>query len=258
MSRMGAELEGVRTQATVVLTREPEDNVEIRKMLEADGVHVVEVPCIRTSPVPLSSGLPLAGCRVVVFTSRRAVAAVAREARAIREGKALLAVVGEGTADAVRRLIGRDPDLSAEGEGAAALARRIGSVLRSGCVLHPCGDRARPELRKELSRQGMTVREVTVYVTETPRPDTLALAAGSIVVFASPSAAEAFFAANGGCHGHVRCVAIGETTALRLRELGVRAVIRAEGSRAADLAAAVRRLMRERPGAETPEEHDAH
>jgi uroporphyrinogen-III synthase len=159
----------------------------------------------------------------------------------------LLAVSGDATAGVVRRLIGRDPDLNAQGQGATALARRITAVLRRGCVLHPCGDRVRPELRVELSRHGMTVREVTVYVTETAGVAPLDLGAGSVIVFASPSAAEAFLGANEGCLGKVRCVAIGETTARRLRELGFLAVSQADGGHAGDLADAVRRLMRERP-----------
>jgi uroporphyrinogen-III synthase len=178
----------------------------------------------------------------IVFTSPRAVAYY----RAPLAGGARIACVGPATARAVAgrgaevavvppafsragadNEAARDCCSRSESGGAAALVAEMGrrADLMGARVLFPCGDRALPTVPDGLAAAGARVTRLVVYRTVPAKalPPGIARGVGA-VVFASPSAVEAF-AALGGDLAAARAVALGPTTARALCERGVAPVV---------------------------------
>jgi uroporphyrinogen-III synthase len=225
----------------VVLTRETEDNRELRSGLEARGLRVLETPCIGIESRPcaaaeLEARLRSGGFEVIAFTSRRGVLAIDRAAATLRMFTGKFAVIGDATARILARVARREPDILGFGRGAASLAGAIAEATEPGRVLHVCGDRARAELGKALGRAGYEVERLVVY--ETRARSAQVVPQPAIVVFASPSAVVSFFAVNP-VDGRFDCVAIGATTEEKLRATGVRVTVRSQGTDPRAIAEAV-------------------
>lgn len=135
----------------------------------------------------------------VLFTSRRAVEAVAEVVGPAPDGPAV-AVVGRKTAEAARAA-GWPPDLVAEGTGeamAGALLERVGpaDVDRPLRILYPTTPRAADTVPALLGGAGHAVDRVEAYRTELDELDAGACAelidrgAVGVVTFTSPSAVE--------------------------------------------------------------------
>lgn len=215
------ELSGV----AVLLTRRPEDNAPLATVLAARGAAVLELPCVRIEPADgdeLANAVrALTAHDWLVVTSRAGADAVLRVVAA-DEIRARIGAVGEGTA---RRLA--DAGLAAfvpsEPNG-AALGREL--PLEGGTVLLARADRSSGDLPEALRARGAVVEEIVAYRTVAGAyGDVTAvrrrLRSGRIdvVVFASPSAVD------GLCDAmptdtlrHPRIVAIGRSTATRVRE----------------------------------------
>jgi uroporphyrinogen-III synthase len=231
------------------LTREAEDNRELRRELEGRGLRVLERPCISTEVrgfdgAAAEAGIGPDGLAVLAFTSRRGVLAFAPAPQLLRGFSGRIAVVGGATAKAVEAIAGRKPDIVASQGGAASLARAIVSAAPPGRVLHVCGNRAGADLGERLGEAGFDVERLVVYETTTCVPE--AVEEPAVVVFASPSAVEAFFAVNP-AEGCFSCVAIGKTTEKSLREAGAAAVFRSAGT---DTEALVEAVMAAEGGGE--------
>lgn len=179
--------------STVVLTREPEDNVPLAAQLRAAHADVFECPCVRTEPLADTNALAAALAALapddwLVVTSRHGADAIAR----CGATRAAIAAVGGATAERLRaRGLGVDFEPSvANGEH---LARELPD--RGGLVLIARSDRALPDLPTILRERGLSVREVVAYHTFIgPRGDVAGLRtllAGDrpvAVMFHSPSA----------------------------------------------------------------------
>jgi uroporphyrinogen-III synthase len=212
----------------VILTREVADNAALAQALSKRGLNVVEVPCLatRVRSVQLSGvgGFGVEHFAAIAFTSRRAVDAVAQDASSLQAYGGLLAAVGQGTGEAIARQLRREPEIvSNEGTG-ESLAALLAVQLPAGApILHLRGDKTTGTLQRGLSAAGFPLHEEVVYENFAPPIQRLeGVPEGTLAVFASPSAARRFFAANEHLLTLVIPVAIGPTTQAALQSLGTR------------------------------------
>jgi len=235
---------------TILVTRDEPEGGPLSSALEALGATVVRVPVLETLPPEDPDELAREAQRLadydwVLFTSARAVGAVAREAPA--NGRApRVAAVGEGTARAVRDA-GWEPEVVGTGGGEALVAElRARAELEGRLVLFPAADRARRETVRRLEEAGASVRVVTAYRTVARAGAAAALAAAlargnlDAAVFTSPSAVEALEDAGGLA---LRFAAAGDATREALEAAGARRVVTVERPGFDDLARALARAL---------------
>jgi uroporphyrinogen-III synthase len=220
----------------VVVTRAGHQATTLREALARLGAEVVEAPAIEIAPPDDATALDtavgnLAAYDWVVFTSPNAVAAVRR---ALDRGAAAawppgprIASVGGATSQAVAEAFpGRMPDLEAAGESSAqGLLRAFAVVPGPGRILLPVSDRARPDLAAGLRARGAAVEAVVAYrnrmASGLAEGLSRALERGiDLLVFASPSAAEAVAQALGPRALGLPAVVIGKTTHEAARDAG--------------------------------------
>ncbi len=251
----------------ILLTRPPDRSGEMAGRLRELGAEVVEAPLIRVVPAEDTAAAAavlerLASYAWVVFTSANAVepffTLLARrglDARALAGCR--VAAVGDATAGALAGH-GLRADLVPREARGEALVEPLAALSPPGSrFLLPRGDQARPELPDGLRRLGFQVDEAVVYRTlpdeEGARQAAAALKEGvDAVVLASPSAADSLAAAlatgERGLEG-ARPVAIGPTTAARVRELGLPEPVVARRASAAGVAEAVLAALAAEPTA---------
>lgn len=239
----------------VVITRPAAEAEPLAWTLEDLGADIIEVPLIRIAPTSDPAALEAAARRArefdwIAFASANAAraffGAMFRAKLDIRElAGARLAAVGEETAMALRSLHLR-PDLvpaKFTGEALAAAFREIDMTGKR--VLLPRGNLGRPTLEQSLSRGGALVEVVEAYRTEAETGDPfggrerLAEEGADWVTFASPSAAEQWFAQGIACPGAWKVASIGPATSARLRALGREPDAEADPHTADGLAAAI-------------------
>jgi len=191
---------------------------------------VAHIPVVEVEPLP--QAIPeveklLEGSDWLILTSPRAPRLLADLAPKVKklqeEGRLRVAAVGPKTRRALEEL-GIRVDYTPREYRGAALAEELAG-LRPRRVLLPRSEKAIPELPLILRRHGAEVAEIPLYrVTPLHRMAEAAARAADLfdyVVFTSPSIAEAFTRH----YPRPRSpgftpVAIGPTTAARLRELG--------------------------------------
>ncbi len=169
-------------------------------------------------------------CDWLVFTSFRGVRATRKLAERVsrhrRERGLRIAAVGERTAEEVEKLYGIRPDLVPREYRGEALAREL-LEHRPRCVVFARSARGLPDPIRVLRESGVEVHDVPVYDVKVLERmvEAAASAAPSFdyVVFTSPSVVDAFMSKWRG--GELRAVAIGPTTAERLRRYGVEPAI---------------------------------
>jgi uroporphyrinogen-III synthase len=171
----------------------------------------------------------------IAMTSRKAAEAFleAREKGARPPANAKLAVVGEGTAEVLRRG-GVTPELQGAEPNAASLADAIAAQKGARSVLFLRGRRARRELPERLAAAGIAVEELEVYTTEAAEFDAGPLRAAiasrrlAASVVSAPSAGEVIVAALGEASARkwlaLPIVVPGATTAKALEALGAKRV----------------------------------
>lgn len=235
----------------VVLTRESEDNRPLAALLEADGLEVVDYPCIAVRPLeppaPVIRALGRGGeYRAVVFTSRRGVTVLFGSlggAGGIRLDDALVAAVGRKTAESLASL-GVRVDLVATEQTGESLAAGLLARLKAGDrVLAVRGDLTTGRVREMLEAGGVAVAEAVVYENVKPGLTPLEADADYVVVCASPSAVERFLEVN----PHLRTsrfVAIGPVTGRRMKELGIEGMVVARAPDDTSMREGVRRALK--------------
>jgi uroporphyrinogen III methyltransferase/synthase len=250
------------TGRRVVVTRRVGQASTLVEKLQALGAEVLEVPAIEiVAPddvAPLDDALQsLERYQWIVFTSANAVQAVLGRIAVLGLAPRLssrgphVASLGPATTSALRAAFPADPvALEPESEfRAAGLADAFAAKgVRGKRILFPSSTRARDELPRELRGLGAEVDVVVAY--ETVEPADLkekvraCLDVGfDLLVFASPSAVDAFAAAAGGSGRGLPAVVIGPTTARAALAAGfhVRAV--AQPSTAEGLVAAAEQAL---------------
>lgn len=226
----------------VLITRPADQAEESAEQVRAAGGIPLVYPCLRPAPPrdprPLDEALArLDRFCALALTSANAVEAVAPALRGASPPLPLIAVVGERTADALRRR-GLTADLVGDSDG-GALAARLLAALRSRelprphRVLLPGAQEARDELRAALEAAGAEPVPVIAYRMIAASADELrglveAVAGGAadLLPFGSPRTVAVALGALGPDAARelrrLRVGAIGQTTAAALREAGVR------------------------------------
>ena len=261
VSRIERPLEGVG----VVVTRDEDEGGPLTRALAALGADVLHWPTIRAAhpedPGVLEKALQ-ARHDWVVFTSRRAVAAVRRISS--DAPAPAVAVVGRSTAEAVRAL-GWRVDLVPDEETGEGLVRALAEagVGNGDRVLLPVSQIARPTVGEGLRDLGAVVDSPVAYqILPAPLDVDECLAAAEngragVVTVTSPSTVENLETALGdgpfaALARSAVFAAIGPTTAGAAREAGAERVIEAASPSFEALAAVVaeRCGVAERGGAE--------
>jgi uroporphyrinogen III methyltransferase/synthase len=205
---------------SVAVTRARAQASGMAAKLRALGAQVIEAPTIRIEPLPFE--LPeLAGYDVLVLTSPNAVEALLRrahDARALAGPR--IAVIGPGTADALRAH-GVLADIVPDRAVGEALAETL-AALDVRRVLIARAEQARDVVPDVLRAAGAEVDVVALYRTvPAPLDDRQRAAAlgADWATFTSASSARFFHAAAGTLEGP-RLASIGPVTSAALRELG--------------------------------------
>ncbi|MEW6368583.1 MAG: uroporphyrinogen-III synthase [Acidobacteriota bacterium] len=208
----------------VVLTRSPDDNQELAATLRSYGLEVLEYPCVEIRVVDVEAVSRQVAC--VAFTSRPAVRGFFANGldRGLRPH--VVGAVGASTSAELLKNGWEATHVPAV-SNAEELAAVLCSALHPGdVVLWPRGEMATESFGAILREAGLDVIERVVYVNVEPQLRPIA-GPCSAVVFASPSAARRFFAANPGL-AVAPVVAIGNRTAGAARDAGAKNVIESE------------------------------
>jgi len=231
----------MRSEPVVILTRPHGENARLAERLTALGIAVREIPCVEVRPLadpaPLREAVrTLTRDDVLVITSRSGARAV-REALGDAPRETPVAAVGAATADACRAA-GLRVTFTPSTPSGAALAAEL--PLPRGRILLARSDRAADEPAKILARRGALVGEVVAYRT-VPIAPRAPVAAGAVVVFASPSAVDGFALASS---APAAAVAVGTSAAARVRAV-LRIEPRVSGPGDDEIVGAVRETVRE-------------
>lgn len=208
----------------VVLTRQPEDNRELRDLLRLEGATVLELPCVRTEDIADTTELKaavqsLGQDDVLVLTSRAGARAIA----GLAPIRASVAAVGDATAGELQSA-GIPVSFTPSEPNGIALGREL--TLPPGLVLLARSNLAAADLPEMLASRGARVRETVAYQTVVgasadPEPVKRALLEGgqsATVVLSSLSAVDGLLEALG-AETLAQCalVAIGPATAAQVR-----------------------------------------
>lgn len=216
----------------VAVTRPEADATVLAALLERDGAIPTIIPLTRIDPPPDDAPLRESVAHIedydwIVLTSANAVRALDRVIDWERAPSARIAVVGSGTAEALRAVSGRTPDLEpAEFSGhalATALERELTPASR---VFWPRAERAGDSVARSVAAAGARLDAPVAYVT-TPDPEAAqrlghAVNNGDIdvITFTAPSALRALAAAGYGPGDRV-VACVGPVTAAAAAELGI-------------------------------------
>ena len=251
---------------SIVITRAPEQALELQQSLESLGAKVLLLPAVSFSaPTDVDSLDRAIGSLEkfdwVVFTSANAARFFA--SRCVQVGRMpdagkrpRCAAVGSATAAAAEQE-GFRVDLVAGEFRGEALARDLAPAVAGKQVLLPRSDRAGRELPQALEKAGAQVTEVIAYHTGgggTPDPAILEFVrAGQVdvVSFFSPSAVENLRAMLGGdafsqLAERGAMAAVGPVTAEALRRAGVPVAIRSREATAKSVANAIAKYFSSR------------
>jgi len=233
---MTATAPGPLARRTIVVTRPAERAARLVNVLDQMGAHTVIAPAIHLTPArsaALSAAMRdlAAGAYAwIVLTSPATIATLDDRLTSGRDLRAKVAAVGEGTAAAFRRWVGREPDLLPRSFTVAALARAFPKAPPAGGrVLCPRADIAPEGLEDALADKGWTPTRVDAYRTTFPRSlpaeARAALRAGEVdaITFTSASTVRGFIGALGsiGLRGSPKVVCIGPVTAKEARAHGL-------------------------------------
>ncbi len=242
----------------IVITRPRDQSASLRSKLESMGAEVVVFPTIKIAPAedlaPLHAALDrIAQYDWILFTSQNAADALARELDgdpATALGGVRVAAVGNTTRQRLEDLGLEVHFVPTKFKMSALCAELVEKTTVSGQrFLYPCGDLADADGPRPLSEAGAVVDTVVCYRT---LPDLSGdvhalqrcLVDGEIdaVVFASPSAAQGFFARVEAQRipPEVTLVSIGPKTTAALRSITDCAILEAQQASAMGIVQALR------------------
>ncbi len=195
---------------------------------------VIPFPMIEITPAKLTAGRKktlltnLINYDIILFTSKFGVKyffeLLAREGYAAKKlSKKTFVAIGQSTAKALAQQ-GVPAALTASVETSDGLFQEMAGKfkLRGKKILFPRSALPNPFLKRNLTKQGARVDELTVYDNTPPakRPLPVLEAAIDEVIFTSPSTARNFLAAYGRIPRHWRILTRGAVTSAFLREAG--------------------------------------
>ena len=210
----------------IFISRELHQCGLLAAQLEAHGYEVICESLITTRAQPFKD-VPKADW--LFFVSRNAVEYFLSCYKPSPDTK--LAAVGEGTAQAIAAQ-GYKAAFVGEGHNLALIAEAFATVAQGSKVVFPIGSRSKRSIQLGI-QHACEVEELVVYINE-PKP---VVVNGQLnaVVLSSPSSAEAFLQVNQ-VHSETLFVAMGRTTAERLRQLGIKRMVESFGFRQDELA----------------------
>jgi uroporphyrinogen III methyltransferase/synthase len=231
----------------IVITRAPDQALEMTRALESLGAEVLLMPTVDFAPPEdwqtLDAELrKLDGFDAILFLSRNAVRYIFERCRelgikceALQSKKCIIAAVGQGTAQSIESE-GFPVDYVAKNQSGESLVSELGSRVAGRKVFLPRSDRSDERLSKALRDAGAVVTEAVAYRTAAPEQidaKVLARVRGAeidAIVFASPSAFQTFADCLGddelaALSTRIRFAAIGPTTANAIRTAGARVEI---------------------------------
>jgi uroporphyrinogen-III synthase len=241
---MKAQVAGTRKITKVVITRSNKGNAELAKSLKAIGFEPIQIDTIEFLPPEDWSSVDASLKRLgefdwLVLTSPTGVEFFVQRMKALSlampwDGKPEVAAVGEKTGAALQREGIRVGFVPSE-----YLTRALAEQLPRGRgrrLLLLRADIGDPEVVATLEREGFHVTDLTVYRTSSVaggegEPTEPALRDAGAVLFASPSAVEAFMrrldsgAAAPALTKRLLAVCIGPVTAKAARERGFERII---------------------------------
>jgi uroporphyrinogen-III synthase len=247
---------GTLVGRTIVVTRPAERATKLVRMLEERGARAIVAPAIEVKAArsaALTAALKDLGAgrfAWIVLTSPATVAMLDERLASPNGVRAMVAAIGDGTADAFRRYAGRDPDHVAMRFTTVGLARSF--PRGEGRVLCARADIAPEGLEDALAAKGWSPTRVdayrTVFPTTLPKEAREALAAGEVdaVTFTSASTVRGFVGALGAVKGAPKVVSIGPMTSKEARTHGFRVHAVADPHTTEGLVAALERLFRPR------------
>lgn len=197
---------------TVFISRSLEEAPEFTALLTAAGWKAEGLSLVRLSPLP-ESALP--DCAWVFFASKNAVRFF-YETYGNPPASAALGALGPATGEAVRQAFGRI-DFVGNGDPSETAAR-FRPLAEGRRVLFPAARHSRRSVPEALG-DAIEAVHLAVYDNE-PVPDPPETRA-DVLVFTSPMNARAYLDRHS-LQPFQRAVAIGQTTAAALRELGVK------------------------------------
>lgn len=245
----------------VVVTRAEGPGGPLSRRLAERGAEVLNWPVLAFEPAEDPTALEEALARLedydwILFTSPRAVSAVAERRARPPVGRPRVAAVGGSTAECLRSA-GWPVELEALPASGEGLLRAFEGIGCNGArMLFPASSIARDTLRRGLEARGATIEQLTAYRTVPVALDTVrclaALEEGDppILTFASPSAVSGLAAALRGEQleallGRCPAVVIGKTTGRALSATGFSPTLTAASSTLAGLADAVEQVAQE-------------
>jgi uroporphyrinogen-III synthase len=207
----------------VVLTREPEDNLELALALRQRKIIVVEMPCLATNYLS-QARLPAGPFDAITFSSRRGVRGFTRldpAQQKIATGKTiLLGAVGQATADELTAA-GLRVDLVADPPEGKILAEMLIERLKPNARIMAVRGNLRAGKMDTLLRQaGHQLEAGIVYENLEPEIESWPPFQVAAIFVASPSAAKRLLEKNPWMK-EKSFLAIGPTTVTALQELGV-------------------------------------
>ena len=215
----------------VLIARDPQRAAALAVELRRRGIEGICVPVTYSEPIENPPELSDLGVfSWIAFTSVHGVSAFSAWLQRTHQklpNSARLAAVGSGTAEAIREMLGK-PSLiptQATGKQLAEDIIRESSDFSSPAVLWPCARKRMHEFEKTLTRARIPVTAWECYETVAVEPHILRTqlkdaAPWGAVLLAAPSAVRSFADA-WPLPWNFSAIAIGETTATALRNVGV-------------------------------------
>jgi len=218
---------------TVVLTRQTNDNIRLKKLLVAKGIAVIEAPCfeiayIAPTSVEKDALLGISEFDAIIFSSKNGVAGFFTwlESQPELRGQGrprIVAAVGPKTA----KVIGDknwQVDLVADPATGEEMATRLLEKITPGArVLAIRGNTSRDAASKKLAEKGCKIFPLTVYENREPYIDTI-LEDYQAVVYTSPMGAKRFLEANPHAK-NTAAIAIGTTTEKFLKSINMKVTL---------------------------------
>lgn len=243
---MRVQVARTRKITRVVITRSRKGNAELAAKLKARGFQSVSVDTIEFLPPEDWSGVDgslrmLGGFDWLLFTSATGAEFFAQRMRALSlpvrwQGKPLVGVVGERTSAALRK-----EGIKVDFVPSAYLTRALAEELPRGRgkdVLVLRADIGEPEFVPTLERAGFRVTDLPIYTTshlaESSGDAESATSGADAIIFASPSAVEAFMKrfdsseAASSMAKKMLALCIGPVTAAAAKERGFERVLSAK------------------------------
>jgi uroporphyrinogen-III synthase len=192
------------------------------------GVSILEKEFIRIVPltndqVSKKINKLIGGVHTVAFTSRNAVAAIAKNDGITAAAWKIFCIDG-ATKNEVKKYFG-EATISGTAKNAVSLAEVITDKSEQHNVIFFCGSKRMEDLPRLLREKNIDVEEVVVYKTELV-PQKI-IDDYDAVAFFSPSAAESFFADNV-LKENVLCFSVGKTTTEAIKKYTRNEVITSE------------------------------